>query len=378
MTEYNQYDVIVIGGGLAGLMAAIRLARRDYSVLLFEKNSYPAHKVCGEYVSNEVLEVLKDVGLNPFDLGASDIRKLVISDVKGKVNQSALPLGGFGLSRFILDDELCKLAVKNGVTIHAECRVEDVQHVGNRYMIKTKVADYYSAFVIGAFGKRSTLDKKMDRQFIRKRTGFIGVKYHAKLDLPQDEIALHSFKNGYCGIVKIEANLYNICYLFNRKGKVFESISEIEKNYVFRNPELAKVFTENRIEEAVPFVINEIYFGKKDNVKNNVLFCGDAAGLITPLCGNGMSMAIHSAILLADCILSEDKLNPDVRKVQARYQNKWNTNFKWRLSVGRKLQHLFLNPGLNPFALKMIYSVPGLDKLVISQTHGRKIIAIAT
>ncbi len=47
------YPCAIIGGGLGGLCLAIQLARQGVEVILFEKNSYPQHKVCGEYISME-------------------------------------------------------------------------------------------------------------------------------------------------------------------------------------------------------------------------------------------------------------------------------------------------------------------------------------
>ncbi|HZZ75876.1 MAG TPA: FAD-dependent oxidoreductase, partial [Puia sp.] len=53
MNTDRKYDVAIVGGGLAGLSLAILLARESYRVCLFEKEAYPFHKVCGEYISME-------------------------------------------------------------------------------------------------------------------------------------------------------------------------------------------------------------------------------------------------------------------------------------------------------------------------------------
>ena len=68
-------DVTIIGGGLAGLCNAIHLSKYGKKVLLIEKNEYPKHKVCGEYISNEVLPYLDFLDINPFDFGAVKIKK---------------------------------------------------------------------------------------------------------------------------------------------------------------------------------------------------------------------------------------------------------------------------------------------------------------
>src|SRR3954451_17583539 len=100
------YDVVIIGGGLAGLTLSIQSADAGYKTILFEKEAYPFHKVCGEYISLESLPFLKKLGLpvEAFDLPF--IKKLQLTDVKGKLFEFDLPFGGFGISRYKLDNTL--------------------------------------------------------------------------------------------------------------------------------------------------------------------------------------------------------------------------------------------------------------------------------
>ena len=111
------FDVIIVGGGLAGLTSAIHLSSRKKRVLLIEKNEYPKHKVCGEYISNEVLPYLNSLGINPISEGAKQITKVHISTTKSNLIKGELPLGGFGMSRYFLDNLLVKKAHLNGVQI---------------------------------------------------------------------------------------------------------------------------------------------------------------------------------------------------------------------------------------------------------------------
>ena len=109
-------QVIVVGGGLGGLTSALHLSLHGFSVTLIEKNSYPKHKVCGEYLSNEVLPYLKSLGFDPFNYGAKKMKQFELSSVGGKSIKAELPLGGFSLSRFTLDYELLQRAIDKGVT----------------------------------------------------------------------------------------------------------------------------------------------------------------------------------------------------------------------------------------------------------------------
>ena len=80
------FDVVIIGGGLAGLCNAIHLSKFDKKVLLIEKNSYPKHKVCGEYISNEALPYLEYLDVNPFNFGAVKIDEFQLSTTKNKIS----------------------------------------------------------------------------------------------------------------------------------------------------------------------------------------------------------------------------------------------------------------------------------------------------
>ena len=131
------FDVIIVGGGLAGLTSAIHLSTRKKRVLLIEKNEYPKHKVCGEYISNEVLPYLNSLGIKPINEGAKQITKVHISTTKSNLIKGELPLGGFGMSRYFLDNLLVKKAHLNGVQILKDT-VDSIHFKKDSFTITTK------------------------------------------------------------------------------------------------------------------------------------------------------------------------------------------------------------------------------------------------
>ena len=294
----KNFDIIIIGGGLAGLCNAIHLSKFDKKVLLIEKNNYPKHKVCGEYISNEVLPYLEFLDINPFNFGAVKIDRFELSTTKGNLISAKLPLGGFGISRYKLDFELSKKAIKNGVTILKDI-VLNVDFSNDSFLVQTKEnKKYTSKITIGAFGKRSVLDVKMNRNFIQKKSPYLGVKIHVKGNFPEDLVALHNFKGGYCGVSKVENNAINLCYITNFLSfKKYKNIDDFQQKVVFQNHFLKEIFNGSEAIFEKPLTISQISFVTKNPVENHILMCGDSAGMIHPLCGNGMSMAIQSAQL---------------------------------------------------------------------------------
>tara|TARA_R110002012_G_scaffold108855_2_gene252134 strand:- start:155128 stop:156261 length:1134 start_codon:yes stop_codon:yes gene_type:complete len=371
--DKNKFKVIVVGGGLAGLISSICLQRSGVKTLLIEKKEYPFHRVCGEYISNEVKPFLERMDLFPAHFNPSVLNKFNLSDIKGNIAEIDLPLGGFGISRFQLDDFLYQKAVETGVEVKTKTEVSDISFNEDEFTVKLKTGEQLNSdFVINAYGKRSKLDKTFNRDFIKRKSPFLGVKYHAKIDFPKDVIGLYNFKGGYCGVSHVEDEKVNICYLSRRENlKNNSNIAEMEQAILFQNPILKDIFESAEMLFEKPEVINEISFERKASVENHMLMAGDTAGLITPLCGNGMAMAIHSGFIASSTIINfyEQKIK-DRAEVESQYEKVWNNHFAKRLWVGRKTQNLFGNQFRASLSVGFVNKFPSMAKKLIQQTHG--------
>ena len=366
-------DVIVIGGGLAGLCNAIHLSKLGKKVLLIEKNEYPKHKVCGEYISNEVLPYLDFLEVNPFDLGAVKIKNFQLSTTKNNIISAKLPLGGFGISRYTLDLALAEKAKENGVTILQDT-VLDVAFLKDFFQVETKQNSIYtSKIAIGAFGKRSLLDVKMQRNFIQKKSPYLGVKIHVKGNFKEDLVALHNFKGGYCGVSKVENNAINLCYITNYATfKKYKNIGDFQEQVVFKNNYLKEIFQNSEAIFEKPLSISQISFETKKPIEDHVLMCGDSAGMIHPLCGNGMSMAIQSAQLASKLILNYFNGEIETRKeLEKQYISQWNRKFSLRLKAGHFIAMLFRKDTIASVLLQILKKLPFLLPIIIKQTHGK-------
>ncbi|WP_373511574.1 NAD(P)/FAD-dependent oxidoreductase [Persicitalea sp.] len=369
-----KYPVVIIGGGLAGLVSSIELARAGIKVLLIERKAYPFHKVCGEYISNEVRPYLEHLGLNLDGLGSAKIIRFRFTSPKGSALETPLDMGGFGISRYTLDQALYELARKAGVDFQLNTSVQNVVWQNGHFGIETSNLEQVEAeIVIGAYGKRTRLDKQFDRDFMKMESPYVGVKYHIKGNFAKDLISLHNFKNGYCGMSAIENEKFCLCYLTERSNlREAGSIQEMESNVLSRNPHLQEIFSNAEFLYDKPEVINEISFAPKDAVENHILMAGDSAGLITPLCGNGMAMAIRAGNMVAREVGEYYSGHHSREVLEQSYAKAWQNEFALRLKVGRNVQRFFGREVLSEMALGFFKMTPPLLSMVIKATHGKK------
>lgn len=370
----HTYDVIIIGGGLAGLTSAIHLAKHQVSVLLLEKDSYPRHKVCGEYVSNEVLGYLNFLDIDIFAKGAKSINRFAFSGRKGREIAVNLPLGGFGISRYALDKLMLDKAVNYGVVVvrdtvthaslqksHFEVRTKS----GNSYVVKN---------VLGAYGKRSGMDGALSRKFIKNKSPWLGVKAHYKANFPDNLVALHNFQGGYCGLSKVETNHVNACYLTHYDVfKEFANLEIFQKEILEKNKALRTFFDTAEMVFDKPIAISQVSFEAKQPVEQHILMIGDSAGLIHPLCGNGMAMAIHSAKIASELLIKSINTQSKRVDLEQEYISHWHNAFDRRLRAGRAIQRVLLNDTLTNIGVTAIGRSAYVLRKIIQSTHGSRI-----
>ena len=240
------------------------------------------------------------------------------------------------------------------------------------YTTNTSEGVFTSILVCNATGRKSNFKAK-ENNIPKQKTNYVGVKYHIQLTRDPKQIEIHNFSGGYCGISNIEDNKSCLCYIVNSKKlkKVKNSISELEKKYLFKNNDIKKIFINAHFINKTPITISGINFLIKAPYINNVFFLGDSAGSIAPITGNGMSICLRSAFVLATHI--DDYFSNKITKQQLikNYQLFWNTEFSMLIKLSRYFQKLSQFPFLTKLTIGLFNLFPQLSKTVIKQTHGK-------
>lgn len=357
---------------MAGLCSAIHLSKLGISCIVWEKGEFPRHKVCGEYVSTETLNYLSFLGFDPYAHGAIKINEFQVSHWNGDITHAQLDQGAFGLSRYVFDDALYQLAMKNGATVNSVENVTEVEKNENGYEVKTNKGTYQVGILLSAHGKKSNIDRLLDREFFQKDSNYIGIKYHYRFVIPPQQVSLHNFEKGYCGVSMIEDEKINVCYLTTKSLlKEHGSIAQMESEVLHKNPYLKDLFQngENLFEE--PKTISDFSFRSKTAVEDGILMIGDSAGLITPLCGNGMAMAIHAGYIVSTLLEEYFQKRITKEELDAKYTSEWKEHFRSRIDFGYNVQKLFGRKTITSVALKGLQIAPFLLPVMIRKTHGK-------
>lgn len=303
----SSIDHVIIGGGPAGSMLALRLAAAGREVALLEKQAGPHDKVCGEFLSAEALAYLQNIGIDPQLLGAHPICRVQLHSGRKSVH-TPLPFNALSLSRRILDEALLEKAISAGCDVHRGAFAEKVHGASGGFSIQLRGgATIKTNNVFLATGKHDLADLPRSRG---THSDLVGFKMYWRLtpqsiDALRHTMELFLFRDGYGGLALIENDIANLCFVVHQRrmralGGWPELLSAI------RNEVLAI----DRILQGAnpcwpkPLAISPIPYGYIAQASNGIWRVGDQAAVIPSFTGDGMSIALHSAELAADMYLA--------------------------------------------------------------------------
>jgi len=357
-----QFDLAIIGGGPAGSAAAIAAARLGASVVLFEARIFPRHKVCGEFVSAEALDVLASL-LQNLPTGRT------LLDAAPAIQRTRLFLGtrmieapvspaALSITRYDLDAQLWMAAQAAGVETRANCEVTATEGDGP-FRLTTSSGSLSAKAVIIAAGRWS--------QFTPDRTisagpRWIGVKGHFREVNPNPSTDLYFFGNGYCGVQLVAKDVINACAMVRSDRatslpEVFALHGKLAERAAGWTPVTQPVST-------APLI-----YRIPQPVRGNVMFAGDAAAFIDPFVGDGISIALRSGRLAAQCVSRFLSSEIQLGEAAGLYQDEYTRQFAPLLSAASRVRSLLSLPVLAQGAAFELLRLPGVMKLVIRKTR---------
>jgi flavin-dependent dehydrogenase len=353
-------DVAIVGAGPAGATLAALLARRGAEVALIDRDVFPRDKICGEFLSYDAFPILDLLGaLTSIErAGCPPIEACRITGSR-RSRTFRFPHPARGVSRRLFDELLVRTAGASGAGVREGWTVTSLDPPSRRLTIERggTTQPLRARLIVGAWGRWGRFDARLGRSFTQTRSGrnFGFKRHYRRLAGPRDgTIELHSFAGGYLGVNDVEDGVTNICGLVDssrltgHKGRwdaFVESLRAEERH-------LDALY--GAYEPAQPGFLSSdpVIFRARLPVEQGVFLTGDAAGLIDPLTGNGMAMAVQSALVAAPFVLAELSGKADAA---TGYAAAHAETFGRRIGWSRVASKLLTHPRLLDGALE----VPG-------------------
>jgi menaquinone-9 beta-reductase len=301
-------DALVVGGGPAGATIATRLAGAGRDVMLLEREKGPHDKVCGEFLSQDAGSYLASLGVDLRALGAMPIEAVRVAQ-RSTLSTVKLPFPAFGLSRRVLDTALLARAAAAGATVRFGARVVDLTQNANAYRARLddgRVLEAREAFL--ATGKHDLRGWKRPAGL---QNDLLAFKLYYRLAAFQarklaGHVELVLFDGGYAGLQPVEGDRANLCLLVRRRR--FAALGHRWDNLIteirLESPHLEARLRGAEPCWARPLAMGSIPYGHIRREGEGPFRLGDQAAVIPSFCGDGMSIALHSAELAAHAYLA--------------------------------------------------------------------------
>lgn len=381
------FDALVIGAGPAGSAAAILLADAGWRVALVEKQAYPRRKVCGECISATNLPILDALGVGKAigQLAGRPLRQVALV-CGARIVRAPLPAlkdplhqWGLAIGREHLDTLLLEQARRRGVSVfqpwqvcaiagrpgHFQCRLRQADGAGERSLAAALVIDAHGSWepAVGQEGGPPVTKNAPHRpsDLFAFKANFAGAS------LEQGLLPVLSFPGGYGGIVIAGGACATFAFCLRRDAlaqarSAFPGMTPAEaaQNWVKRHSSAAAILLEDGVQVgkwlgAGP-IRPGIHLGKR---YAGAFQIGNAAGEAHPIIGEGISMALQSAVLLADTLLGHGAQRADgpaQARIHAAYAEAWQRHFARRI----RLSALYAQLAMRPHLLKGI--LPALER----------------
>jgi flavin-dependent dehydrogenase len=362
---------VVIGGGVAGSCAALALARRGVETTLLDAGAFPRHKVCGEFFSPESRAVLRRLGVEELLLqnGARAVQTARIVTAR-RTLEMELPGAALAISRYRMDALLWRAAQEAGVLCLDHARVKALARTGDGWTAESNGQSHFTPSVILATG-RTALTPAPARP-VRRTQRYFGLKAHFRgVRLEPGVVELHPWRGGYCGLVRVEGDLTNICLLAryeNWDAVARRAPAAFWQWLLNQSPALrARMRGAERVTEWL--ATGNVSFGRQQPECAGALHCGDAAGYIHPLTGDGMAMAARSGELAATVVAARTRGSLNRSDAAALYAAAWQREFGARLRWATRLEPLLTNPRLTTPAMTLLALRPALARPLVTRTR---------
>jgi len=337
-------------------------ARAGARVALYEAKQFPRHKVCGEFVSSEALQVLSEL------LGDADCLDSLLNAAPAvararlwlgtRMLQTSISPPARSITRFYLDAALWDVARSAGVRCYDNCEVMASEGDGP-FELRTAFGTTTAQAVIIAAGRWS--------QFVADRAlplgpKWIGLKAHFREQNPNPSTDLYFFDGGYCGVQPIASDAVNACAMVRS-----DRASSLPELFPLHPALRERTASWNPLTQTVSTA--PLVYRAPQAVRGSVMFVGDAAAFIDPFVGDGISIALRSGKLAAECLGGFFVGSRSLAESAAAYAAEYEQRFVPLLSAASRIRRVLTLPAAARAIAFELLRIPGIMRLLIRKTR---------
>ncbi|CAN5372746.1 geranylgeranyl reductase family protein [soil metagenome] len=354
------FDVAIIGAGPAGSTCAILAARAGLDVLLLDRSLFPRHKVCGDCLNPSCWDVFDVLGVSAAVrcLPHERLHAVSFESADGSGTEIALPGGDRGeitALREDLDALLLAEATRTGATVRQGARVRQVARLGSHWALDTEDGSHIAARIVGADGRNSTLCRLL-RIAPTHSARRVALQAHVRLDERyRHRVALRLLPEGYCGIAHLPEERMNLC-LVSAPNDLTAVRSWAESTFGLPP-------AETRWHSIAPLSRKPV----SPTPVPGILLVGDAARVVEPFTGEGISYALKTGALAAAALAAMAKDPSQERRALATFRQGCRATFRDRLWVNHLARAAVTRPGIGRAALSIGSAYPNVLRLLTAK-----------
>ncbi len=354
----TDWDVIVIGAGPAGSLAARANSLRGLKVLLVDRATFPRRKVCGCCLNRHALSVLEsaDLGALSARLGAVPLNRVQLG-AGGRCATVRLP-GGVALSREAFDVALIEEAVNAGATFQSGTRVQMDETADGAEGVSLS-GGLRARAVIVADGLNGRARAEATVVTAGSRIGAGAILADAPDSYESGTIHMATGRGGYVGLVRLEDGRLDVAAAFDGSFVQMHGL-----------PGAASMVLQSSGLPPLPGLSDADWKGTPPLTRGPVRVAGprwfaigDAAGYIEPFTGEGMAWAMASALAVAPLVERCVQHGPGGLAAEwVAVHRKCVGERQWTC---RALAWSLKRPGLCRVAVRGLRLIPGLAHPVV-------------
>jgi flavin-dependent dehydrogenase len=287
-------DAFVVGGGPAGLAAAIAARRQGFSVIVADSAVPPIDKACGEGLMPDALHSLHQLGVSLDSHGTGKFQGIKFIGAEGAVESHFQQGAGTGIRRTRLHQALLDSAAGLGVQFLWGTHIDGSQDSG----IRTGDRTIRARWIIGADGDHSHVRDWAGLSSSQKKTQRIGMRQHFQIGPMSEFVEIYWGDHGQAYVTPIGANEICVALIAKKKSASFDE-------GIAQYPALA-----NHLQGAVSTSSVRGAVTSSRKLKSvhsgNIALIGEASGSVDAITGEGLGMAFRQAVALSHALVAND------------------------------------------------------------------------